>query len=110
MRRQMYKRPLKEGEEPKGQKFTVQEQDTLLPFLIKTLKGQSRTTIKSILGRGQIWVNNKITTQFNTPLNVNDTVLISDRKGRIQFNQMMEDGFNQQGTRADGIQYIEQLS
>ena len=86
MRRQMYKRPLKEGEEPKGQKFTVQEQDTLLPFLIKTLKGQSRTTIKSILGRGQIWVNNKITTQFNTPLNVNDTVLISDRKGRIQFN------------------------
>jgi 23S rRNA pseudouridine1911/1915/1917 synthase len=72
--------------EARGQKSIIKEDTTLLPYLLGTLKGQSKTSIKSILGHGQVQLNGKTVTHFNTPLSKGDELFISHEKGRVTFN------------------------
>ena len=71
---------------PRGRRVSVQEANTLLPFLLELLKEQSRTSVKALLAHGHIAVNGNVTSQFNTPLVPGDEVLISSKRGNISFN------------------------
>ena len=69
----------------KERKVTVQEASTLLPFLLETLKEQSRSSVKAMLGHGQISVNQRVTRQFDTELRPGDTVGINYGRGKVEF-------------------------
>lgn len=56
--------------------YEVKEQDLLLEFLYKHIKGKSKNNIKSLLKNG-IYVNNKKTTKFDYKLNIGDIVKIN---------------------------------
>ena len=81
-----FKGRLSRGEQPRGQRSVVKEQNTLLPFLLDLLKGQSKTSVKGLLSRGQVWVNGEVCTHFDMPLAAGHVVLISHEKGNISFN------------------------
>lgn len=49
-------------------RWTVEETDTLLPFLLSHVTGKSRNNIKSILARGQVRVEGKVVRHFDSPL------------------------------------------
>ena len=71
----------------KERRISVTTEDTLLPFLLKALQGQSRTSVKALLGNGQISVDGKMTRQFDTPLSPGQTVGINYGGGRkVEFN------------------------
>lgn len=70
----------------KERRFTVSEANTLLPLLLALLKGQSRSSVKALLGRGQISVNGEVTRQFDTALQPNDIVGINYGRGKVAFN------------------------
>jgi len=74
---------------PRGRRITVKESSTLLPFLINALNDQSRSSVKAMLGHGQISVNGKVTTHFDTPVEPNDVVGISYERGKPAFNHQM---------------------
>ena len=74
---------------PRGRNITVKEENTLLPFLFETLKEQSRTAVKQLLGRGQILVNDAVTTQFDTALKPGDVVTISYVRRKVPFNNQL---------------------
>lgn len=74
---------------PRGRNITVKEENTLLPFLFETLKEQSRTAVKQLLGRGQILVNDAVTTQFDTALKPGDVVMISYVRRKVPFNNQL---------------------
>ncbi|WLV24920.1 RluA family pseudouridine synthase [Aciduricibacillus chroicocephali] len=59
--------------------WRINEQDELLKFLYKALSGKSRNSVKSILSRGQVVLNGKVTTQFNEKLQPGDKVQIKNR-------------------------------
>lgn len=63
-----------------GQYLVVQEDTTLLPFLLSEMKGKSRNSIKSTLTRGQVFIDNEAITQHNYPLIKGQRVLIQDNK------------------------------
>jgi 23S rRNA pseudouridine1911/1915/1917 synthase len=67
-------------------KVTVQTATTLLAFLFDLLKGQSKSSVKSLLSHRQISVNGKVATQFDAPLEPNDIVGISYEHGKPEFN------------------------
>jgi 23S rRNA pseudouridine1911/1915/1917 synthase len=69
-----------------GKKSIVKESGTLLPYLLEWLGRQSRTSVKGLLGRGQVQVNGKPSTHFNTPLNPGDEVFISLEKAPVPFS------------------------
>ena len=46
----------------------------------------SRNSIKSLLAHRQIMVNNKVTTQFNLPLQPNDLVAVVSGRGNVELN------------------------
>ncbi|MDR0699057.1 MAG: RluA family pseudouridine synthase [Tannerella sp.] len=71
---------------PRGQQSIVKEKNTLLPYLLELLMPQSKTAVKALLRRGQVWVNGTPITHFNTPLNPGDKILISHEKGHVTFN------------------------
>ena len=71
---------------PRGRKVVLQEEAVLLPFLFKLLSDQSRSSVKALLAHRQIWVNGKVTTQFDTPLAVGDELVISYERGKPEFN------------------------
>jgi pseudouridine synthase, RluA family len=75
--------------EPGGRRITVKEKDTLLSFLFKAFSDQSRSSVKSLLSKGQVSVNGETTTRFDTPLEPNYVVEITFGKGRIVFNHPM---------------------
>ena len=52
---------------PRSRSFDVQEENTLMPFLLQVLHDQSRTAVKSFLAHKLVQVNNRITTQFDSP-------------------------------------------
>ncbi len=70
----------------RGRKVTVKEADTLLPFLFQLLNQQSKSSVKALLKHGQISVNGRVMTQFDTPLRPGDQVGISYERGRVEFN------------------------
>lgn len=75
--------------EARNRRFVVKEESTLLPFLLSVMSGQSRTSIKTLLGNRQVLVNGKVTSQFNEPLGVGDTVEISSVRGKVEFRHPM---------------------
>lgn len=60
--------------------FTVREENTLLPFMLKALSGISRSRAKAILSGGGVRVDRAIVKQFDYPLRPGQRVEISRRK------------------------------
>lgn len=56
--------------------WNVQQENELLPFLFEMNIDKSKKFVRTALSRGQIFVNNQSTTQFNTPLHPGDVVEI----------------------------------
>ncbi|MGP1420780.1 MAG: RluA family pseudouridine synthase [Tannerella sp.] len=80
-------RPLPNNETlPRGERATVKLDTTLLPYLFDQLKDRSKSSVKSLLKHGQIWVNGKVNTHFDTPLRPGDEVLISHERAKTTFN------------------------
>lgn len=57
--------------------LTVKKPVRLMEFLIEQLKGKSRTTVKSLLAHRQVSVGTHTITQFDYPLEPNQTVVIN---------------------------------
>lgn len=74
---------------PKSRNFEIKEENTLIPFLLQALHDQSRTTVKSLLAHKLVQVNNRITTQFDTPLKPGDTVTVGMNKTAAPFHHPM---------------------
>ncbi|KQY84201.1 RNA pseudouridine synthase [Paenibacillus sp. Root52] len=72
-------------QEPPRQ-YQVTESEELLPFLLKHLK-DGRNAVKSILGRGQVSVDEKVVTKFNLALTPGQTVSIS-KEGAVAAPSM----------------------
>ncbi len=70
----------------RGRDIHVKTSNTLLAFLLETLKEQSRTSIKSLLSHGQIQVNDKTVRQFDTPVTPGDTVRICFERTKAPFS------------------------
>ena len=66
--------------------YTVAEETTLLPFLIRTLGDKSRNEIKSMLKYKHIAMRDKPVTQFDTPLLPGDCVQINFGRSFYKFN------------------------
>jgi 23S rRNA pseudouridine1911/1915/1917 synthase len=60
--------------------FTVKEPMELLPFLLKNITNRGRNSIKSLLTRGQVLVNDRVITAHNFPLQPDQTVSIQYEK------------------------------
>ena len=56
--------------------YTVEERDTVLPFLLAHVAGKSRNSVKSLLTRGQIQVDGKTVTRHDHPLTPGQTVAV----------------------------------
>lgn len=66
----------------------VQENDTLLKFLLEKITDRSKTKVREILKSGRIVVNNMSTTAFDFQLQKGDTVRVAQTEtyaaGRYQ--------------------------
>lgn len=76
-------------------RYSVDEQDTLLPFLLAHVTGKSRNSVKSLLTRGQVQVDGKTVTRHDHPLLPGQTVAVlpqgaGDKKA--PFPILYEDG------------------
>ena len=60
--------------------YTIEEETTLLPFLLETITNKSRNAVKSILTRGQVSVDGEEVTQHNHPLKPGQIVGILSNK------------------------------
>lgn len=56
--------------------YTIQTENTLLPFLLETVKGISRNSVKNLLTRRQVMVNGQSVTRHDHVLKPGDTVEI----------------------------------
>ena len=74
---------------PRSRSFEVQEENTLMPFLLQVLHDQSRTAVKSFLAHKLVQINNRITTQFDSPLKPGDTVSVGMNKSAAPFHHPM---------------------
>ena len=74
---------------PRIRTFNVQEENTLMPFLLQALHDQSRTSVKSFLAHKLVQVNDRITSQFDTPLKPGDTVTVGMNKSAAPFQHPM---------------------
>ena len=75
--------------------YSVEGQDTLLPFLLAHVAGKSRNHVKSLLTRGQVQVDGKTVTRHDHPLTPGQTVTVlpqgaGDKKA--PFPILYEDG------------------
>ena len=57
--------------------WTAEQDDTLLPFLLSHVTGKSRNNIKSMLARGQVAVDGRTVTRFDTPVPVGSKVRVA---------------------------------
>lgn len=64
----------------KTKQFTVKEPAELLAFLLASISDRGRNSIKSMLARGQISVNDRVVTAYNFPLQPGQTVSINKEK------------------------------
>lgn len=60
--------------------YTVKEPSELLSFLLNNLTNVGRNSVKSILSRGQVSVNDQVVTVYNFPLQPGHTVAIRKDK------------------------------
>lgn len=68
--------------------YTVEEDNHLLPFLLKTLHNKSRNAVKSILTRGQVSVDGHKITQHNHPLTPGQTVGILSNEASLRLSAL----------------------
>lgn len=61
--------------------WQVESPSQLLTFLFEQMPDKSRNTVKGILGRGQVTINGKVSTQFNDALKQGDLIKIHSRVG-----------------------------
>ena len=66
--------------------YKVSEETTLLPFLLSSLTGLSRTEIKSILKYKHVAVKGAAVTQFDYPLSPGDSVDVNFGRSFYKFN------------------------
>ena len=59
-----------------AQKFTVGHEAPLLVYLYEIFSSQSRTSVKNMLSKGQILVNDARVTAFDTPLRTGDVLTV----------------------------------
>src|SRR5574344_2107175 len=71
---------------PKLTKLTVKQEAQLMDFLLAKMGGMSRNSVKSLLSHRQVSVNDKVTTQFDFLLKVNDRVTINTTRGNLELN------------------------
>jgi 23S rRNA pseudouridine1911/1915/1917 synthase len=71
--------------------YTVQEEMELLPFLLKMMAKTSRNSVKSILARGQVTVDGKMSKQHNYLLREGQKVAIL--KNKAALNETLLIGF-----------------
>ncbi|MFD2045245.1 RluA family pseudouridine synthase [Ornithinibacillus salinisoli] len=69
--------------------FTVKEATELLPFLLEVMPNRSRNSVKSILTRGQITVDDHLETKHNYPLKPGQTVIVLKNKAAIKQDQLI---------------------
>lgn len=62
----------------------VKEPDELLSFLLKVMENRSRNSVKSILARGQVTIDDRIEKQFNYKLRPGQTVTILKNKAAVK--------------------------
>lgn len=67
----------------------VKESEELLSFLLKIMSNRSRNSVKSILARGQVTIDDHIETQFNYKLKPGQTVTILKNKAAIKQNVLI---------------------
>ncbi|URN95741.1 MAG: RluA family pseudouridine synthase [Candidatus Pristimantibacillus lignocellulolyticus] len=60
--------------------FTVTEDTELLVFLIDKIAGQGRNSIKSVLARGQVSVDDRVEKLYNYPLKAGQVVAVSKER------------------------------
>lgn len=70
----------------KETRLKVAEPAELMTFLLAKMGGMSRNSIKSLLAHRQVMVNDKITTQFNLPLQPNDLVIVNSSRGNVELS------------------------
>ena len=68
--------------------YTVEEETTLLPYLLKTLN-KSRNSTKSVLTRGQVSVDGQVITQHNHPLVPGQIVGILSNEASIRLSELI---------------------
>ena len=78
-----------QGDQPRGQYLPVEKETTLLPFLFESLKDRSKSAVKSLLSHRQILVNDQVVTQFDTPVQPGDKVMVSYIRGKVEFNNRL---------------------
>ena len=66
--------------------FRVVEKVELMDFLLQKTGGMSRTSVKNLLAHRQVFVNDKITTQYNHQLVANDKVAVSSARGNTELS------------------------
>ncbi|RLL40387.1 RluA family pseudouridine synthase [Oceanobacillus piezotolerans] len=66
--------------EQKDLTYTVKEPTELLKFLLSVMENRSRNSVKSILARGQVSVDDHMETKYNYPLKPGQTVSIMKNK------------------------------
>lgn len=71
------------------QSYTVEEPSELLPYLLQIIN-KSRNSVKSILKRGQVMVDGRVTTQHNHPLTLGQNVDILTNKAALKY-ALLED-------------------
>ena len=59
-----------------SQLFKVTHPAALLPYLLEIFPDRSRTTVKNLLGKGQVLVNGEACTAFDRPLRAGDSISI----------------------------------
>ncbi|UJL47267.1 RluA family pseudouridine synthase [Virgibacillus sp. NKC19-16] len=69
--------------------YTVKEQTELLPFLLEAMSNRSRNSVKSILTRGQVTVDDHIETKHNYSLYPGQTVTILKNKAAIKESALI---------------------
>lgn len=68
----------------KSFEYKVEEEEELLAFLLKVMTNRSRNSVKSILARGQVTVDDHLETKYNYPLYPGQTVKILKNKAAIK--------------------------
>ena len=74
--------------------YKVDQETTLLPFLLASVQDKSRNTVKGLLTRGQVQVNGKTVTRHDHPLTPGQTVTIlpeTVKKAQLAFPILYED-------------------
>ena len=93
---------------PKFTNYFVKRNCTLLEFLMNDIPGNSRTKAKKMLSLKMVFVDNKISSQFDMPLSVGQVVQIAQKGNPYELKNkfveiVYEDAFIIVVNKSDGI-------